>query len=177
MNVRLLFVPLLLLIASEFYLIWERNPCNIRGEVNNYSLGNYTCYQAGKLVVYYFGLENDSFSAREKIAFVEATSKFGRWKGLGTFDMPDLVTYSLRNASFEGDIVVKAYDVDVQAISDEEKELLYNYSGAFVPLVIIGCRYYRVGVYPDYFMFGVNEKALEREERSIRKYICELRRH
>jgi hypothetical protein len=92
---------------------------------------------SGKPEVYFFGTTWCPHCKWERPVFINVTSKFGNWTGLGEND--------LSSASYTSQyITVKSAEIDKQTPSDISVFNHYSPKGN-IPLIVIGGKYFRTG--------------------------------
>ena len=123
----------------------------------NLTFGNYKvideeiCKENGKPIIYFFGADFCPFCAKERIALIEALKHYGTFSGLVKINSSEgeVPTYSLANATYKSDYFsLHAYEVDEQKVPEEDSNIRKEFSSrGGVPLVVLGCKYYRNGAY------------------------------
>ncbi len=108
----------------------------------------------GKPLVFFMGAEWCPFCASERWALVEATSRFGRWSGLGELSsrsgqdfFPSLATYDLSRATYTSDYISVRH-IEVATVDGEPLQKL----GPFEEKLVNG--YDTLGSVPFLFASG-----------------------
>jgi len=124
---------------TETTLITDKNQSNIEGgfkKLNDIEI----CTENGKPLVYFFGLNTSNSSNWEYPIFKEVVSKFD-----------ESVSFHDNYLSENG--------------LSRDQDVFSKYSTGDVPLIIIGCKYYRIG--------DGEKEGVEKEKQILTNLICE----